>query len=117
MKLTVLVIDETLGDPNIVIDLLQELNQVGWASVARHPEEVEQGSVLPDVLILGANWLGWAREFRRMFPAASIIGRGPWQGPVEGEFFPWGDQLREPTIPITSLIPERGRVEEDGSNQ
>lgn len=116
MKLTVLVIDETLGDPNIVIDLLQELEYVGRALVARHPDEISKGSVWPDVLVLGANWLGWARQFRRMFPSASIIGRGPWQGPVEGEFFPWGDQLREPTIPITSLIPERGRVEEDQSD-
>lgn len=105
MSLTVLVLDETLGDPTFVVNLLEELEYVGRAMVARHPDEVLE-DLLPDVLVLGATWLDWARQFRLKFPSSSIIGRGPWQGSVEGEFFPWGDQLREPSLPITSLIPD-----------
>lgn len=104
-----MVIDETLGEPTFVIDLLEELEYVGKAIVARHPDEIDEGSFLPDVLVLGANWLDWAKRFRKRFPDSSIIGRGPWQGPVEGEFFPWGDRIREPTLPLTSIIPEERR--------
>jgi hypothetical protein len=106
MDITVLVIDETLGEPSFVIHLLEELEHVGLALVASHPEEALEQGLFPDVLVLGASWLDWARKFRRTFPDSSIIGRGPWQGNAEGEFFPWGDELREPSLPITSLIPK-----------
>lgn len=104
MGLTVLVIDETLGEPSMVIELLEELQRVDRALVARRPEDVAlvEGA---DVVVLGASWLGWAKEFRRRFPSCELVGRGPWQGNVEAEFFPWGDKLREPTLPITALIP------------
>lgn len=101
----VAIIDETLGEPSFVIHLLEELEQVAEAVVASHPDEFQSYGLIPDVLVLGANWLDLARKFRRLFPSSSIIGRGPWQGPVEGEFFPWGDQLREPSLPLTSIIP------------
>lgn len=105
MGLTVLVIDETLGESAFVVQLLEELEHVAQVLVADFPEQVSLEGVLPDVLVLGANWLGLAREFRLRFPSAAIIGRGPWQGEVKSEFFPWGDQLREPSLPITELIP------------
>ena len=108
MSLKVLVIDETLGEPTFVVHLLEELEQVARAIVARHPEEVEGADFVPDILVLGASWLDWAKSFRKRFPSSSIIGRGPWQGSVEGEFFPWGDRIREPSLPITSLIPAGG---------
>lgn len=107
-----LVIDETLSETSLVVELLEELKQVSRAFVVRNPEEIAGLEMVPDVLVLGASWLGWAKRFRRRFPLCSIIGRGPWQGSVEEEFFPWGDKLREPTLPITCLIPTRARVEE-----
>ena len=105
MGFHVLVIDETLGEPSFVIHLLEELEHVAKAIVADSPEEIPEGNWIPDVLALGASWLGLAKQFRRLFPRSAIIGRGPWQGTVEVEFFPWGDELREPSLPITSLIP------------
>jgi len=106
--ISVLVVDETLGEPSFVVRLLEELDHVGLAQVVESPQEALACELLPDVLILGANWLGWARQFRLEFPCSEIIGRGPWQGSAQGEFFPWGDQLRDPTIPIASLIPQPG---------
>lgn len=106
MSLLVLVIDETLGEASFVQHLLEELDHVRRALVLATPEELERFDILPDVLILGASWLGWARDFRRRFPASVIIGRTPWQGEVGDEFFPWGDELRDPTLPITTLVPQ-----------
>lgn len=105
VSLTVFVIDESLGEASFVKQLLEELENVGLALVMGTPDETTLLDLVPDVLVLGASWLGWAREFRIRFPCSSIIGRIPWQGEVEDEFFPWGDQLREPTLPITNLIP------------
>ena len=107
MKLTVFVIDESLGEASFVQQLLEELENVGRAFVMGTPDEITLLDLVPDVLVLGASWLGWAREFRLRFPSSSIIGRVPWQGEVEDEFFPWGDQLREPSLPITNIIPPR----------
>ncbi len=112
MGLTVLVIDETLGETALVVELLEELEQVSRAVVIRDQAELSSFEIVPDVVVLGANRLGLAKEFRRRLPRCSIIGRGPWQGSVEGEFFPWGDRLREPTLPITSLIPQARSVKE-----
>jgi hypothetical protein len=103
--LTVLVIDETLGENSFVVQLLEELEQVGRALVADSPELAGLDSIFPDVLVLGANWLNQARDLRLRFPQSAIIGRSPWHGDMSSEFFPWGDQLREPSLPITKLIP------------
>lgn len=106
VSLNVLVIDETLGEPTFVQQLLEDLDQVARAVVIKRPEALnEVVDFVPDVLVLGSTWLGRARELRLRFSNSAIIGRSPWHGEVECEFFPWGDELREPTLPITNLIP------------
>lgn len=105
MKMKVLVIDDTLGELRFVQQLLEQLERVGEVMVADFPQEVEGDSFVPDVLIVGPRWLASAREFRERFPGCYMVGRCPWQGELEGEFFPWGNSLREPSLPITSLIP------------
>jgi hypothetical protein len=106
MGLIVLVIDESLGESQFVKQLLEELEHVALALVTDDPQTFSWDDLVPDVLVLGANWLDWARELRKKYPSSAIIGRGPWQGNPTQEFFPWGDELREPTLPITSLIPK-----------
>lgn len=105
MSLTILVIDESLGDPRFVKQLLEEVENVTTALITDDPKAFSWDEFVPDVFVLGANWLDWAREIRKRFPRSAIIGRGPWQGSTTHEFFPWGDELRDPTLPITSLIP------------
>jgi hypothetical protein len=109
MSLIVMVIDESLGEAHFVKQLLEELENVALAMVTDDPSTVSWGELVPDVFVLGANWLDWARELRKTFPKSAIIGRGPWQGNPTQEFFPWGDELREPSLPITSLIPRYRR--------
>lgn len=104
-----MVIDESLGEAQFVKQLLEELENVGLALVTDDPASFSWEDLVPDVFVLGANWLNWARELRKRFPRAAIIGRGPWQGKTTQEFFPWGDELREPSLPITSLIPSYGK--------
>lgn len=106
MGFKVLVIDETLGQLSFVKQLLEDLEQVAEVLVIRHPSDICLEDIRLDVFILGASWLDRARELRRLFPMSFIVGRGPWQGTSSAEFFPWGDALREPTLPITDLIPE-----------
>ena len=105
MGLIVMVIDESLGEAQFVKQLLEELENVGLALVTEDLDNFSWEELVPDVFGLGANWLDRARQLRKKFPHAAIIGRGPWQGSTTQEFFPWGDELREPTLPITSLIP------------
>lgn len=105
MGLTVMVIDESRGEQLFAKQLLEELEQVIQVFVTDDPGSYRWGDP-PDVFILGATHLGWARALRKKFPTATIIGRGPWQGSTTQEFFPWGDELREPALPITSLIPK-----------
>ncbi len=105
MEFFVLVIDESLGETKFVKHLLEELDQVSRAIVVANFDDYSFEESPPDVLILGASWLHMARRFRKQFPVSKIIGRGPWQGDVEAEFYPWGDELRDPTLPLTSLIP------------
>lgn len=105
MGLKVLVIDETLGQLSFVKQLLEDLEHVAEALVVRHPAEICLEDICLDVFILGATWLDRARELRQLFPGSFIVGRGPWQGESGAEFFPWGDELREPSLPITHLIP------------
>jgi len=104
--LIVMVIDESLGEAQFVKQLLEELENVGLALVTEDLDNFTWEDLVPDVFVLGANWLDRARQLRKKFPRAAIIGRGPWQGNTTQEFFPWGDELREPTLPITSLIPK-----------
>lgn len=106
MGYNVFVIDETLGEPSFVVHLLEELEQVASVVVADTVDDLGGLELSPDVLILGANRLDLARQFRRRYPRSTIIGRGPWQGQAEGEFFPWGDQLREPSLPLTEIVPK-----------
>ena len=104
-----MVIDESLGEAHFVKQLLEELENVALALVLDDAENSSWDELVPDVFVLGANWLDWARELRKKYPRAAIIGRGPWQGSTTQEFFPWGDELREPALPITSLIPKYGQ--------
>jgi hypothetical protein len=102
----VLVVDDTLGNPKIVRHLLQDLKQVISVDVVDSLKEAVMMAGI-DVIILGGRCLSWARELRGIYPEVYIIGRIPWftEGPYD--FFPWGDELRDPTLPLSALIQER----------
>lgn len=105
MGFKVLVIDETLGDSSFVKLLLEGLEYVAQVEVVPAPDTKFLENFVPDILLLGARWLGHARRYRKQFPSIFIVGRCPWYDELDCEFFPWGDELREPTLPLTSLIP------------
>lgn len=105
VNFNVLVIDDTLGELQFARHLLEELEQVAEVVVADFPDEIGAEGFSPDILIVGPRWLNWARRLREKFPGCYIIGRCPWQGDKVKEFFPWGNRLREPSVPLTHLIP------------
>jgi hypothetical protein len=100
-----LVIDDSLGNPIIVKQWLQDYGLAEAVEVLLSPLETDpcRGA---DVIILGGRWLGWAKELRSAFPLAQIIGRSPCSSEGPLEFFPWGDHLREPTLSLDSLLRE-----------
>lgn len=104
MNFLVMVIDDSLGDLRFVRQLLEGLQGVQGVQVLAAPDETAATPFVPDFLILGPRWLGWARRLREQYPECFIVGRCPWQGEV-AEFFPWGNQLREPSIPLPNLLP------------
>ncbi len=104
MNLCVMVIDDSLGDLRFVRQLLETIDGVASVLVAAAPLD-QDAEFEPDVVIVGPRWLNWARNLRETYPECFIIGRCPWQGELEGEFFPWGNQLREPSIPLPNLLP------------
>lgn len=99
----VLVIDETLGNPSIIRRLLQDLDLFESVEVLGTPKETIHCTEA-DVIILGGRWLDWAKELRGAFPEAYIVGRSPWFNNGPSAFFPWGDQLRDPTISLDRLV-------------
>ena len=105
MGFKVLVIDETLGNSRFAKLLLEGLEYVARAEIVTSPEHDLLDNFAPDILLLGSRWLDSARAYRKRFPAIFIVGRCPWYDELDCEFFPWGDELREPTLPLTSLIP------------
>ena len=102
--MTVLVIDEELANVRYTKELLEGLDHISVALVAGSPAALELDKIRPDMIVLGASWLGSARSFRKRYPRAIILGRGPWYGRSTEEFYPWGDALREPALPLTSLL-------------
>lgn len=108
----VLVADDTLGNPRMVTVFLEELGCSDHVKVIGSLKDANHG-LEADVVIVGGHWLGRAREFRELFPHAYIIGRSPWM--VEGavNFYPWGNELRDPMLPIDALIKEISSTQEN----
>jgi hypothetical protein len=101
MKL--LVIDDSLGNPKVVAQLIGDLCPHATVEVMLSPSGLH-GCAEADLIILGGRWLDRARELREAFPLAHIIGRSPWSGVGPRAFFPWGNELRDPTLPLDRLL-------------
>lgn len=103
MKL--LVVDDSLGNPAIVRQLLREIPVLERVEVVSSPKDLAP-QMQADLIVLGGRCLNRAQELRRLFPNAYIIGRSPWfeDGPLS--FYPWGNELRDPTLPLDSLALE-----------
>lgn len=105
--MTILVIDDTLRNTEMVRQLLLSLEGVADALVLEQPDSLAfKGGV--DLIIVGSRWLSWARELRARFPEAYIVGRCPWtEESSPSDFGIWGDELRDPALPLTRLVQER----------
>lgn len=100
MKL--LIIDDSLGNPTIVRQLLRELAVLERVEVLSSPKDVADHTAA-DLIVLGSRWLHRSRELRERFPNAHIIGRSPWFEASPLCFYPWGNELRDPTLSLDAL--------------
>lgn len=114
-KMRLLVIDDSLGNPKVVVQLIGDLCPLATVEMALSPSELN-GCTGADLVILGERWLDRAKDLRAAFPQAYIIGRSPWSGVGPSAFFPWGDELREPTLSLDRLLSEfcEGSRPDDG---
>ncbi len=99
----ILVLDDTLGHPMMVSALLEQQPNVSQVVVASSLKEVADQTEVA-VVLLGGRLLRYAKELRELFPSAHIIGRCPFIQDEPLNFFPWGDELRDPTLPLTRLL-------------
>ena len=106
MNLCVIVIDRSLGVRRYVEEMLCGLPHVREATHFKQPRDLLQTELTPDVVILGPDYLSEARSIRKHFPNSYIIGRLPFMQEGNYEFHPWGDELRDPTVALTSLVPQ-----------
>lgn len=105
----VLVIDDVLRNPEMVRELLLTVAGVESAQVVDRPRaEVRDAEI--DLVIVGSRWLTSAQELRARFPSAYILGRCSWSGDAAPlSFYPWGNELRDPTLPLTRLVEDWGK--------
>ena len=103
VEMRVLILDDTLGVPRLVQPWLQELEKAVEIVVAGSLNEV-LANTRSGMVILGGRFLNATREIRQAHPGAYIVGRLPWSDVGPRAFYPWGDELREPTLDIGVLI-------------
>ena len=109
----VLVIDDVLRNPEMVRELLLTVAGVESAQVVERPR-AEVRDVEVDLVIVGSRWLTAAQELRARFPSAYILGRCSWSGDAAPlNFYPWGNELRDPTLPLTRLVEDWGKPSRD----
>lgn len=113
-EMRVLVLDDTLKKPDMVSYLLLDLAIVSTVVVSDSLARALENKDV-DVVILGGRFLTACRQLREAYPKAYIIGRGPWMKRGDLDFFPWGDELRDPSVPLHRLLGERPKAKDDTS--
>lgn len=101
----VLIVDDTLGNPRMVARFLQDLGFTDDIKVVGSIKETIN-EIEVEVIIVGGHWLSRTQELRQRFAHAYIIGRSPWLVDGTEKFYPWGNELRDPMLPIEVLIKE-----------